>query len=189
MFRKSPTRSWLLVVIYLIALFGSLPFVREAVIALRQQDLLGISVTLLYVLVILGVVYHVVFDVRLSDRVAFLALAVLAAIAGAMVLGLSITEERVHFLQYGVLALLIRRALAWHFPPKTQYLGAIALATLAGWLDEVVQGYLPTRFYDTRDVAINGVAAVFAIAANEVLHNRLGWLPTTEKDATDPDRG
>ena len=175
--RKSPARSWALLSGYVLAIFASLPFVREVVIALRQQHLLGGAVTLLYFVAAVAVVYHVVFDVQLSDKIAFLALVLLTAVTGAMILGLSIPEERVHFVQYGLLALLARGALAWHLKPWQQYVGALLVAATAGWLDELIQGLLPDRVYDLRDVAINAVAALLALAADEVLHNRLGWLP------------
>ncbi len=173
---------------YILVIFASLPFVREVVIALRQQHLLGAAVTLLYFVAAVALVYHVVFDVRLSDRIAFLALVILAAATGAMILGLSIPEERIHFVQYGLLALLARSALAWYFKPWQQYVGAFLIAASAGWIDELIQGLLPDRVYDLRDVAINAVAAMLALTADEVLHNRLGWLPRQDQDeARSPD--
>ncbi len=173
----SAARSWALLAGYILLIFASLPLVRGVVIALRQQHLLGGAVTLVYFLAAVAVVYHVVFDVRLSDRIAYFALVLLAAVTGAMVLGLAIPEERIHFVQYGLMALLARRALAWHVAPPRQIPGAFVLAAVAGWVDELIQGVLPDRVYDLRDVAINAVAALLALAAEEVLHNRLGWLP------------
>ncbi|MDH3523860.1 MAG: VanZ family protein [Acidobacteriota bacterium] len=182
----SPARSWALLAGYILLLFASLPVVRGVVIALRQQHLLGGAVTLLYFLAAVAVVYHVVFDVRLSDRIAYFALVLLAAMTGALILGLSIPEERVHFVQYGLLAVLARRALAWHVSPPRQYLGAFVIAAMAGWADELIQGVLPDRVYDLRDVAINAVAALVAIAAEEILHNRLGWLPRQDRHEEHP---
>lgn len=173
----SAARSWALLGGYVLLIFVSLPLVRGVVIALRQQHLLGGAVTLVYFLAAVAVVYHVVFDVRLSDRLAYFALVLLAAVTGAMVLGLAIPEERIHFVQYGLMALLARRALAWHVGPARQYAAAFAIAAVAGWVDELIQGALPDRVYDLRDVAINAVAALLALAAEEILHNRLGWLP------------
>lgn len=179
---QSPARSWALLVVYILAIYASLPFVRGVVIALQQQNLLGGAVTLLYFVAAVAVAYHVVFDVGLSDRIAFLGLVLLAAVTGAMILGLAIPEERIHFVQYGLMALLARRALAWHWKPWQQYLGAFLIAAAAGWVDELIQGWLPTRVYDLRDVAINAVAALLALTADEVLHNRLGWLPSRIED-------
>ncbi|MBP9824308.1 MAG: VanZ family protein [Thermoanaerobaculia bacterium] len=184
--RSSAPRTWVLVGIYVAVLFASVPFARDIVVGLREQHLLGTSVTLLYFAAVVGLVYHVVFDVRLSDRIAFLALVLLALVTGSLVLGLAVPEERIHFLQYGLLALLCRRALAWHFEPRGQVLGAVALASVAGVLDEVLQGVTPDRVCDARDMMINSVAAFLAIVAEEALHNRLGWLPGKEGDEPNP---
>ncbi|MBP9144503.1 MAG: VanZ family protein [Thermoanaerobaculia bacterium] len=184
--RSSAARTWVLVGIYVAVLFASVPFARDIVVGLREQHLLGTSVTLLYFAAVVGLVYHVVFDVRLSDRIAFLALVLLALVTGSLVLGLAVPEERIHFLQYGLLALLCRRALAWHFEPRGQVLGAVALASVAGVLDEVLQGVTPDRVCDARDMMINSVAAFLAIVAEEALHNRLGWLPGKEGDEPNP---
>ena len=36
---------------------------------------------------------------------------------------------------------------------------------MVGWLDEGVQGLLPNRMYDLRDVAFNALAAALALGA------------------------
>ncbi len=184
--RSSAARSWVTVGGYVGALFASVPYARNIVVGLREQHLLGTSVTLLYFVAVVGLVYHVVFDVRLSDRIAFLALVLLALVTGSLVLGLAVPEERIHFLQYGLLALLCRRALAWHLQPRGQILGAVALASAAGVVDELLQGVTPERVCDGRDMIINAVAAFLAIVAEEALHNRLGWLPRKEGDEPHP---
>ena len=179
-------RSWLLVGAYVALLLASVPYARDIVVGLREHHLLSTSVTLLYFVAVVGLVYHVVFDVQLSDRIAFLALALLALVTGSLILGLAVPEERIHFLQYGLLALLCRRALAWRLQPLGQLLGAVALASAAGVVDELLQGLTPGRVCDGRDMALNAVAAFLAIAAEEALHNRLGWLPRKEEDASHP---
>lgn len=176
----SPTRSWLLLAAYVALVYASLPFVRDVVVALRQQQLLGAVVTGVYFLAAVALVYHVVFDVRLSDRIAFIALVILAALAGSLVLGLAIPEERIHFVQYGLMALLARGACAWTMKPRGAFIAALALASAAGYVDELIQGLLPDRVYDLRDVAINAVAALLALVVDEVLHHRIGWLPAEE---------
>lgn len=186
LFTSGARRSWLLVALYVVALFASVPWARGIVLGLRERHLLGTSVTLLYFVVVVAFVYHVVFDVRLSDRIAFLALALLALVMGSLVLGLAVPEERIHFVQYGLLALLVRPALAWHVEPRVQCLGAISIASAAGVVDELLQGLASDRICDPRDMAINAAAAFLAIVADEALHNRLGWLPAKEGDATDP---
>jgi len=174
--------------LYLGVIYAFLPFGREVVIALGQRHYLGLVVTALYFCSIVGIVYYLLFNVHLSDKVAFAALVVLAVAIGTLVLGMSVPEERVHFVEYGVLALLARAALAPTVSPPRQYLGAWLIAALAGWGDELIQLVLPDRFYDLRDVCVNAVAALLALAGDEVLHNRLRWRWTKDGHAQDPHR-
>jgi hypothetical protein len=75
--------------------------------------------------------------------------------------------ERVHIVEYGLLAALYHRALR----PAAGALGAALLAWLAaglvGTVDEWVQWLVPTRVGDVRDVALNyaaaGTGALFAL--------------------------
>ncbi len=74
---------------------------------------------------------------------------------------LEVIQERVHLVQYGVLAALLllalearRRRLGRGHP----YRHAFWLNALAGWGDEGVQAILPNRTYDLRDVVLNAVS-------------------------------
>ncbi|HWB73992.1 MAG TPA: VanZ family protein [Nannocystaceae bacterium] len=174
-------RRWALLVGYVALLYASLPWTRDVLVALYQLELVGALVTVSYFAAAVLLAWYVVFDVRLTDKAAFVALVVLGGVVGALVLGLAIPEERLHFLQYGVLAVLARRALAERFAPAWQYALAIAIAGAVGWGDELIQGRLPGRVYDLRDVLNNALAAVFAMAGAEALHNRLGWRSAEAK--------
>jgi VanZ like family len=86
---------------------------------------------------------------------------------------LPVPQERLHFLEYGALAVLANAALeerqlaaaassggAWWKPG----LLAITLTALLGWADEGIQALVPNRYYDLRDVGFNALGAVLAIA-------------------------
>lgn len=178
----SAVRAWAVLLGYVGLVYASLPVSRDVLIALDQHELMGWVLTGSYFGAAVVVVYHVVFDVRLTDRVAFAALVVLGSVIGALVLGMSIPEERLHFLQYGLMALLARRALSSRVGPGPQYGLAVLVAGLAGWGDELVQGLLPDRVYDLSDVLVNVLAAVLALAGYEALHNQLGWRPRPPED-------
>ena len=92
-------------------------------------------------------------------------------IAG-LLLGLSIPEERVHFLQYGLMSLLAQRAFG--LAPLPKIVGAAALTSALGLLDELLQGLLPSRHFEWRDVGMNAAAAVIELALDELLHDRTG---------------
>jgi len=101
-------------------------------------------------------------------------LGLVALVYGDYAAGMTIVQERFHLLEYGVVALLFREALAARWRDRRPRalavdLGAIGFATAGGWVDELIQWALPNRHYDIRDVATNAVAATLAITAAAVL--------------------
>jgi hypothetical protein len=93
---------------------------------------------------------------------------------------LRLPEERIHYLEYGLLAgflycALLERHNRLFSRPGTRLgsrviralgpiLGALCLNALFGWLDEGIQALLPDRHYDLRDVMMNALAGTIAIA-------------------------
>ena len=74
-------------------------------------------------------------------------------------------EEEIHFFEYGMVGILFARAIAEHVQEKWKiFMGALILSGLAGWLDEGIQGLMPTRHYDLRDVVLNIVSASMGLA-------------------------
>jgi len=103
--------------------------------------------------------------------------AMLAGLVAAylfLALRLRIVQERLHLVEYGLVALLFEAALAARFraaaqPPRSARLraaaGAFLLTFAGGFVDEVIQGILPNRQYDLRDVTMNGFAGALALVA------------------------
>lgn len=107
-------------------------------------------------------------------------LLVVLALYGVGTWALEIPQERLHYVEYGLLAALVYigravdatplepdRLLA---PEGAGVRGAIAVAVLAtagiGLLDEILQGWLwPRRYFDWRDVQLNLRAALLGVAA------------------------
>jgi len=67
-------------------------------------------------------------------------------------------EEAVHFLEYGVLGILLYRAFEDRVPDPTVYVAATLTGLLAGTVDEFIQWLVPGRFWDFRDIVLNGGA-------------------------------
>jgi hypothetical protein len=84
-------------------------------------------------------------------------------------------EEAVHLLSYGVLGVLLVRALEECLPDAGSLLAAIALGSLVGTIDEIIQWITPGRFWDLRDVAINGGGCALAVVA--VWRLEESWRP------------
>lgn len=67
-------------------------------------------------------------------------------------------EEAFHFIQYGVLSLLLFRALRHRLQDPSIYLAAALLGAAAGIVDELIQWLVPQRYFDYRDIGINALA-------------------------------
>jgi len=74
-------------------------------------------------------------------------------------------EEALHFVEYGVFGLLLYRALRHRLPDLAVFPAALLLGTAFGVLDELVQWLVPGRFWDLRDVFVNGLAVALALLA------------------------
>ena len=72
-------------------------------------------------------------------------------------------EEAVHFVQYGVLGLLIFRALAHSIRDPTIYGTAVAIGASIGIVDEVIQWLTPERFWGLRDIWFNFVGVALTM--------------------------
>jgi VanZ family protein len=67
-------------------------------------------------------------------------------------------EEAVHFVEYGVLGILLYRAFEDRVRDRTVYVAAILTGLLVGTVDEFIQWLVPGRFWDIRDIVLNGGA-------------------------------
>lgn len=73
-------------------------------------------------------------------------------------------EEALHLVEYGVLSLLLLRALSHRLRDRGAYLAALLLGALLGTCDELIQWVTPRRLFDFRDIVLN-VAAVALMQA------------------------
>jgi len=67
--------------------------------------------------------------------------------------------EAFHFVQYGVLGCLLFLALRPSRPDLSAHLAAALAGVLLGTVDELIQWLTPERFWDFRDLVLNGAAA------------------------------
>jgi hypothetical protein len=86
------------------------------------------------------------------------------AVYAAVILPMESPEEKIHFIEYGVVALLA-------YESFRRYWVALVFVFAAGWIDEGIQALLPSRYYDLRDVAFNAAAGALALLASYALSN------------------
>ena len=91
-------------------------------------------------------------------------LAVLGAALAFCLDNLPIPAKRFHFMQYGPLAVLALDALRFRVRGMENYIWALVLVVLVGLGDEVIQHFLPDRYFGFLDVMVNTLAGAMALA-------------------------
>jgi hypothetical protein len=164
-------RLWLAAGVGLLVIYASAYFVQFVLLFLRARGWLGPTILAAFLLVA-GVVVAAVARQR-PGRAEILLLVAAAGVYALLFRHLTIIQERIHLLQYGALGALFYTALLERWPPprpggarwhqRQPGLLACLLAGLAGWGDELVQGVLPNRVYDLRDVALNAASGALVV--------------------------
>ena len=164
--REGPLGSWLLVVLWTLVIYATIPIARpllKMVDRLWGADLLrwlSIAITVGAAGLAARYIYRQV--PRLSGR----RLAWLAAVVGVflylMLTKMKTPSEALHFLEYGLLGLLVWRALSHRVRDRWVYPCAVLVCMLVGMVDEILQWMMPGRFWDVRDILHNGIAALLA---------------------------
>lgn len=157
---------WAALGLYTLALYALLPIgPRLGLAALRTAPgswLLGPG------LAVLGAAGALALVVRLRRRRAppwaYLAL---AGAALAYVVAFSSLRaarlERTHLPEYGVAGILAWRALVPLVPGPAAYVAAAGLGAAIGLGDELLQGVVPGRHWDLRDVGMNALGALLGV--------------------------
>lgn len=166
---------WIRAAAFVLLIYSTLYIVRGPIEYLRARGALEITVGLVF-LAAAAWLARAIWR-RRPGRRETVALAVFAALFLWFLWTTERPEERLHLLEYGLLAGLIYAALLERTGHSARSgetarpvalwvpVAAIVLTALAGWLDEGIQYLLPNRFYDLRDVGLNLAAAALAVGA------------------------
>ncbi|MBV9080047.1 MAG: VanZ family protein [Elusimicrobia bacterium] len=99
-----------------------------------------------------------------------------AALVGVVVAYASVArhvrlpEEQVHFIQYGLVGVLFFRAVSLHERRRpVAFALALVIAVVAGALDEFIQGHVPNRHYDPRDIYLDAVSSFLGLLVSALL--------------------
>jgi len=76
---------------------------------------------------------------------------------------ITIPAKRFHFLEYAPLAVLVFDALRFHCRDRYHYVWTMAVVSLVGLGDEIIQGILPNRYFGINEVVTNAAAGLFAL--------------------------
>jgi len=162
--KQERIRRWALAGFWTVLIYATLYIVRPICEFLKQYSFFSFVVDAIIVIFLVGVIVFFGKKKYIRRPPTFL---LLALVTGLYLLGLkmiSIPEERVHFLEYGILAFLIYQALILDVKGGRAYLWTFILASLIGLGDEGIQHLLPNRYYQFQDVCLNSFSAALGLA-------------------------
>ena len=169
---------WFWAMVVVVAIYATLGPAQMLAEALRERNLLRVSVVVVLLMVGATIAGRWV-KRRPGQREIGVALGVTAVYLMAWI-RIHSWEERTHLFEYGLVAILIYQALTERLRHDRRVLVpaalAVALTALLGWLDEGIQALLPNRVYDLRDVGFNALAGLMAIGASLVLARARRWV-------------
>lgn len=144
-------------------IYATLYIVRPICDFFAQYSWFSFSVNISIVLCI-GVFIGLGFKARKVRRLStYLLLILVISGYGLGMKLISIPAERIHFIEYGILAYLVYRALILDINNKWVYLWALLIASLIGAGDEAIQYFLPNRHYEFRDICLNSASAALGL--------------------------
>ncbi len=161
--KKFALPPWRDAILYVLFIYSTLSIVPAPLRFLRMHNMLRVT---------LGVVYTASFIALFSKLAAevpkqwwrFAVLAGIFLLYPVIARATSSPEEQVHFLEYGLVGVLFARALAGDRPHTWKiYLGALVIGSIVGWIDELLQGLVPNRHYDIRDIWFNVVSVTLGL--------------------------
>lgn len=162
-FKNKAQFYWILAFVWVACIYATLSIVRTVCEYLREAIPFSLAIYGLIVSLIFSGLIYIFWRYR---RVHLSTLILFSGIFGLYLLGLNIItipEEKVHFVQYGVLAFFIYKASKESFPRLTAYVISFVLTSFFGVIDECIQHFLPTRFFGWKDIYLNAASAALAL--------------------------
>lgn len=157
-------KYWGLALAWTILIYSTLYIARPICEYLRKHTPFEWLIWGIFGFILLGVGRLLIKHVRIK-HVSANVLLVATLIGYALALSwLKIPEERMHLVQYGVLVVLVVRALKLDVSTPKACVAAVVITSLAGWGDEGIQYLLPNRYFDWKDVFLNAISAVLGLS-------------------------
>jgi len=155
----SKNRLWVLIIIYVLLIYVSLPFFPAFISTLRGfiskelLNILSLALSISFFLLLSVWIYKKKYKAK-----QFLLIISPLLLLTYLSLSLDVWVERIHFIEYAFLGLLISHAVNVRTLHEIIYTGC--LVTLIGTVDEIIQWFLPNRVGDMRDVFMNSVGGL-----------------------------
>jgi len=178
-----PRRAQYLAIFYVVFIYATLPIMRPILNFLKGNlgESFSLGVYLFLLLLAIGLIY--LFLKQGRGWRPFTSLVSLLAATAYILTKIEYPEERVHFLEYAILGVLLYFALHEMIQGRRVFFFIPALVFLVGCGDEIIQWILPNRVYDPRDILMNftgGILGELILIAfrPELIRRKEGVSPT-----------
>jgi hypothetical protein len=165
--KKRISIIWVAILTYICVIYITLPVMRPLLKFLYSsigRETLSIAVNSILLLSSIVLLILLLFRRGLFS---FLLVALPVVITAVFVYTLKLPEERIHFLEYAVLGLLILKAMG-KGSKSGQMAFSLLIVFIAGGIDEFIQHLLPTRVGEIRDVVMNAVGGALGVWAGKI---------------------
>ena len=160
--REKEVLSWLGVAAWVALIYAAIPLARsiQEIIRARGGKAAFLWLTFLCFAAAAGWIVRAMLRKQWTGRpVQILVLVAVGALFSGLTWSLRENpEEAFHFVQYGVLSLLLFRALSHRLQDQSIYVAATLIGAAFGIFDELIQWVVPQRYFDYRDIGINALA-------------------------------
>jgi len=170
---KTEIVDWLLLALLVAVVYSTLGAARRIFDAISRaglEDAMARGIVLVLAASAVVAIVWLAAAARVRRGRDYLALAALGGAYAVMLITLSeMPVERIHLLEYGAVGVLAHRALRHSFAGVQRAILAVLIAFNVGLGDEMIQGWLPRRFYDTKDITVNGLAGLLGVLVAALL--------------------
>ena len=185
----SPRAARIALALVLFAIYATLGVIRVLTNYLRDHGLMRVTIVIAFAIAAVLFLSLIFRDPRNRTPRAIVALLITAVAYALVIYPMESPEEKIHFIEYGVVAFLAHLASPREWSSRKRFIACALFVTATGWIDEGIQGWLPSRYYDPRDVAFNAAAGLMALIAIAIFSPRERALGTdrSEEVALDAD--
>ncbi|MFH1479411.1 MAG: VanZ family protein [Candidatus Omnitrophota bacterium] len=155
--------SLFLLIAYIIFLYSTVFVAYDIVKFIEQYISLNILINIIGSIFALTIstVFYIKFRFKVKLIYLHLGISLLVIIYSLGFIHFEI--EKIHFIEYIVLGVLIYRAFSFNTEGSMLIILTFILSGFIGTTDEIVQYFLPNRFFDVRDIMLNWIGSLLGV--------------------------
>lgn len=159
---------WISACCLLFVIYSTLYIVRPICTFLKGSSYFPLSMNLMMIVFLSLSVYYFVSRDSIKLKSSYYLLFFVIGFYIYCIIQIKQPEEKLHFIEYGLLAFIVYKALSFDFSMWPSLGLAFLITLICGWGDEGIQHILPNRFYDIKDVQLNGMSSLLGLCLTYV---------------------